>query len=234
MKKKNQKSNKRSNTNTLRIIGGEWRSRKLSFIDAQGLRPTPDRIRETLFNWLQGYIHGANCLDLFAGSGILGLEALSRGANQVDFVEMNKAVVKQLEVNLDLLNSDADVHHQDAMDYLQGYLDNYKSGSRAKRDNVGAERRLPDRGHKMHKMHKKGGGDKNYNIIFLDPPYRKNLLEKALTILCDKDNQFIDNETLIYLEHESEESFDWADYDLKVLKEASAGQVKSYLLGFGL
>lgn len=156
-RKKPQKNNKRSNTNTLRIIGGEWRSRKLSFIDAEGLRPTPDRIRETLFNWLQGTIHGANCLDLFAGSGTLGLEALSRGSAQVDFVEKNKAVAKQLESNLVLLKSDAKVHQEDALDYLQ----EYKSSK------------------------KRGGG---YNIIFLDPPYRQNLLEKALKIICDKEN----------------------------------------------
>ena len=120
-RRKPQKNNKRSNTNTLRIIGGEWRSRKLSFIDAEGLRPTPDRIRETLFNWLQGTIHGANCLDLFAGSGVLGLEALSRGACQVTFVEKNKAVANQLKTNLDLLKSDAEVHNQDALAYLQEY-----------------------------------------------------------------------------------------------------------------
>ncbi len=200
-RKKPQKNNKRSNTNTLRIIGGEWRSRKLSFIDAEGLRPTPDRIRETLFNWLQGRIHGANCLDLFAGSGILGLEALSRGSAQVDFIEMNKAVAKQLESNLNLLESDAKVHQEDAL----GYLLEYKSAK------------------------KRGGG---YNIIFLDPPYRQNLLEKTLKIICGKENGLSDGNTLIYLEHESEESFDWDEFNLKVLKQASAGQVKSYLLGF--
>jgi 16S rRNA (guanine966-N2)-methyltransferase len=130
-RKKPQKNNKRSNTNTLRIIGGEWRSRKLLFIDAQGLRPTPDRIRETLFNWLQGRILGANCLDLFAGSGVLGLEALSRGANQVDFVEKNKAVAKQLESNLGLLKSDSNVYHQDALDYLLEYKRGKKKGGGA-------------------------------------------------------------------------------------------------------
>ena len=62
--------------NLLRIIGGEWRSRKLTFADVPGLRPTPDRVRETLFNWLQGQVPGARCLDLFTGSGALGLEAL--------------------------------------------------------------------------------------------------------------------------------------------------------------
>ncbi|MCF6194568.1 MAG: 16S rRNA (guanine(966)-N(2))-methyltransferase RsmD [Kangiellaceae bacterium] len=205
--KKSQKKNKRSNTNTLRIIGGDWRSRKLSFIDAQGLRPTPDRIRETLFNWLQGYVHGAKCLDLFAGSGILGLEALSRGAARVDFVEMNKAVAQQLESNLDLLSSSSKVYHQDALDYLQAYLLKYKS-------------------------EEKVGGGKSYDLILLDPPYRKNLLEKTLQIICDKENNLINENTLFYVEHESEEIFDWEEYGLKELKEAKAGQVKRYLMGW--
>lgn len=203
-RRKPQKNNKRSNTNTLRIIGGEWRSRKLSFIDAEGLRPTPDRIRETLFNWLQWRVHGANCLDLFAGSGILGLEAFSRGSAQVDFVEKDKAVTKQLESNLELLKSDVSdvkVHQEDALEYLQKY-----------------------------KTSKKRGGA--YNIIFLDPPYRQNLLEKALNIICDKENGLADENTLIYLEHESEESFDWDEFGLKVLKQANAGQVKCYLMEF--
>ena len=64
---------------TLRIIGGRWRGRKLTVIDSEGLRPTPSRVRETLFNWLQFSLSGANCLDLFAGTGALGLEAASRG-----------------------------------------------------------------------------------------------------------------------------------------------------------
>lgn len=104
--------------NVLRIIGGDWRSRKLSFIDATGLRPTPDRIRETLFNWLQGQVHGSRCLDLFAGSGALGLEALSRGASDVTFIEKNKAVAHQLQTNLALLKSDAKVQQNDALSFL--------------------------------------------------------------------------------------------------------------------
>lgn len=199
-RKKQQKNNKRSKTNTLRIIGGEWRSRKLSFVDAKGLRPTPDKVRETLFNWLQGTIHGANCLDLFAGSGIIGLEALSRGSAQVDFVEKNKAVAKQLESNLSLLKSDARVYQEDALEYLKTY-----------------------------KTSKKGGGGK-LNIIFLDPPYRQNLLAKALNIICDEKNGMIDTNTLIYLEHEAEESFDWDEYGLKILKQTSAGQVQCFLM----
>lgn len=73
--------------NSVRIIGGSWRGRRVHFPDSPGLRPTPDRVRETLFNWLQHSIAGTRCLDLFAGSGALGLEALSRGAREVVFVE---------------------------------------------------------------------------------------------------------------------------------------------------
>ena len=73
--------------NQLRVIGGQWRGRRLTFPDLPGLRPTPDRVRETLFNWLAPVLPGARCLDLFAGSGALGIEALSRGAAEVVFVE---------------------------------------------------------------------------------------------------------------------------------------------------
>jgi 16S rRNA (guanine966-N2)-methyltransferase len=76
---------------TLRIIAGQWRGRKFRFPDAD-IRPTPDRVRETLFNWLQHRIEGARCLDLYAGSGALGLEALSRGAASVVFVERQRVV----------------------------------------------------------------------------------------------------------------------------------------------
>ncbi|MCF6776986.1 16S rRNA (guanine(966)-N(2))-methyltransferase RsmD [Thiotrichales bacterium 19X7-9] len=90
----------------LRIIGGQWRSRKLSFpSNVQHLRPTADRIRETLFNWLQQDIIGSNCLDVFAGSGALGIEALSRGANACTFVEKSHRAYLQLKKNLKLLNA---------------------------------------------------------------------------------------------------------------------------------
>jgi 16S rRNA (guanine966-N2)-methyltransferase len=81
----------------IRVIGGKWRSRKLDVIEATDLRPTPDRVRETLFNWLQPYIEGASCLDLFAGSGVLGFEALSRGAGNVTMVDNNMTVVNNLK-----------------------------------------------------------------------------------------------------------------------------------------
>jgi 16S rRNA (guanine966-N2)-methyltransferase len=84
----------------LRIIAGLWRGRKINFPAISGLRPTPDRVRETLFNWLAPIIAGARCLDLFAGSGALGLEALSRGADHVQFVDYDPRVIKHLRAYL--------------------------------------------------------------------------------------------------------------------------------------
>ena len=114
-----QKPSSKNQSNQLRIIGGDWRGRKLSFPDAEGLRPTADRVRETLFNWLAPEIVGAQCLDLFAGSGALGLEALSRGASRVDMVEANKAAAQQLRHNLSLLQADtSQVNQADAITWL--------------------------------------------------------------------------------------------------------------------
>jgi len=87
-------------TQPLRIIGGRWRGRKLNFPALEGLRPTGDRIRETLFNWLGPYVSGARCLDLYAGSGALGLEALSRGADYSLLIEKDPAAAAQLRANL--------------------------------------------------------------------------------------------------------------------------------------
>lgn len=84
----------------LRIIGGQWRSRRLSFLPEPGLRPTTDRVRETLFNWLAPRIAGSHCLDLFAGSGALGLEALSRGAAHCDFVDCSAKATRQISKHL--------------------------------------------------------------------------------------------------------------------------------------
>ncbi len=90
----------------VRIIAGKWRGRKLDVIDSPGLRPTPDRIRETLFNWLQQEIVAARCLDLFAGTGALGFEALSRGASEVVMVESDVKIVESLKQHAQTFNSD--------------------------------------------------------------------------------------------------------------------------------
>ncbi|MEE8058533.1 MAG: 16S rRNA (guanine(966)-N(2))-methyltransferase RsmD [Pseudomonadales bacterium] len=101
--------NKRPGKNTsnqLRIIGGKWRGRKLPFPSIEGLRPTPDRVRETVFNWLAAVIPNARCLDLFTGSGALGLEALSRGAAHADLVDASPEAIQQLRQNLKLLKAE--------------------------------------------------------------------------------------------------------------------------------
>ena len=104
----------------IRIISGENKGRRLQFPAVVGLRPTPERIRETLFNWLMPYITDSICLDLFAGSGALGFEALSRGANSTTFVEANKFAAQCLENNIQRLNlSHASVYNQDSIKYLK-------------------------------------------------------------------------------------------------------------------
>lgn len=100
--------------NQVRIIGGRHRGRRLHFLPGRGLRPTPDRVRETLFNWLQGEVAGRRCLDLFAGSGALGLEALSRGAAWLTAVEQQRAAAQRLRDNIALL------HEGDAAEVIQG------------------------------------------------------------------------------------------------------------------
>jgi 16S rRNA (guanine966-N2)-methyltransferase len=105
----------------LRIIGGRWRGRKLRFPAGAAIRPTPDRVRETLFNWLGARIAGARVLDLFAGSGALGLEALSRDAGHVSFVEQDERAVRELRARLaEWQAQDAVVTRADALHYLRG------------------------------------------------------------------------------------------------------------------
>ena len=111
---------KKSQPGQLRIVAGNWRSRLLQIADVPGLRPTSERIRETLFNWLAPQIHGTRCLDLCAGTGALGLEALSRGASEVVFVEQSPVAAKTLEANIRSLEaSGAKLRNTDAREYLR-------------------------------------------------------------------------------------------------------------------
>jgi len=185
-------------SNRLRIIGGEWRSRQLPFVEVPGLRPTPDRVRETLFNWLQGSIVGATCLDLFAGSGAIAFEALSRRAGAVVLVEKHARAAQQLSENLQCLEGDSEsrgtIVNMDALVYLQKT-------------------------------------DRCFDLVFLDPPYRKALLPKALDVIMQR--QLLSEQGLIYLEHEAEESFDWGHWGLEVRKQSKAGQVSGFLLAVG-
>ena len=105
----------------VRIIAGRWRGRRLPVVDGPGLRPTPDRVRETLFNWLAPELAGARCLDLFAGTGVLGLEALSRGAAEAVLVERARPVARILTEQLERLGADgARLVEQDALAWLCG------------------------------------------------------------------------------------------------------------------
>ncbi|MDD5393986.1 MAG: 16S rRNA (guanine(966)-N(2))-methyltransferase RsmD [Thiothrix sp.] len=178
--------------NLLRIIGGEWRSRKLKFADVPGLRPTPDRVRETLFNWLQMQVPGARCLDLFSGSGALGLEALSRGAREVVMVEKHPAAAKALRDNIALLGAqNALLVNDDAFRYLQRET-------------------------------------QAFDLIFLDPPFRKGMLEPVLETLLAK--QLLKPEGMVYLEQEAGAATDFARFGLAIHRETQAGQVQSLLL----
>lgn len=178
--------------NWLRIIGGEWRSRKLKFADVPGLRPTPDRVRETLFNWLQWRVPGARCLDLFAGSGALGLEALSRGAQEVVMVEKHPAAVKALRDNLVLLGArNAMLVQDDALRYLE-------------REQM------------------------RFDLIFLDPPFRQNMLEPVLEKLSAR--VLLKQGGMVYVEQEKGATTDFARFGLGVHRETAAGQVQSLLL----
>ncbi|MDN4501874.1 16S rRNA (guanine(966)-N(2))-methyltransferase RsmD [Alteromonadaceae bacterium BrNp21-10] len=119
---KRQAKQKNTASGSIRIIAGQWRGRKLPVLDAEGLRPTTDRTKETLFNWLAPEIVGRTCLDAFSGSGSLGFEALSRGAKQVDFVDMNASACRQIEQNISTLNipsKQAKVMNVDVLAYLQ-------------------------------------------------------------------------------------------------------------------
>jgi len=111
---------RRARPNTVRVIGGRWRSRILVFPDIEGLRPTPDRVRETLFNWLGQRLTGKVCLDLFAGSGALGFEASSRGAESVIMVEKDPRALRSLRENARLLGADnVGFVHGDALEFLR-------------------------------------------------------------------------------------------------------------------
>ncbi|MDD9652308.1 16S rRNA (guanine(966)-N(2))-methyltransferase [Klebsiella pasteurii] len=171
----------------IRIIGGQWRGRKLPVPESPGLRPTTDRVRETLFNWLAPSIVDANCLDCFAGSGALGLEALSRYAANATLLEMERGVAQQLQKNLATLKaSNAKVVNTNALAFL-------------------AQAGAP------------------HDIVFVDPPFRKGLLEETLKLL--ENNGWLSDEALIYIESEVENGLPSVPENWHVYREKVAGQV---------
>ena len=181
------RASKRRPGNQLRIIGGEWRGRKLGFPEVEGLRPTTDRVRETLFNWLAPLTHGSHCLDLFAGSGALGLEALSRGATSVTFVDSDRRAVQSLRDNIALLKDErGTVVQSDALTYLQGE-------------------------------------PQPFDIVFLDPPFRKDLLQPCLERLCS--DGWLSENARVYIEVEQELGEPELPEGWELVKSKKAGQV---------
>jgi 16S rRNA (guanine966-N2)-methyltransferase len=150
--------------NRFRIIAGQHRGRRLRFPDVPGLRPSPDRVRETLFNWLGPAVRDARCLDLFAGSGALGLEALSRGAAFVTFVDRSTAAIAAID----------------------GHLTALGAGAGAATLVATAEQALARQAHPC-------------DIVFLDPPFADNALERLCTLLAERG--VVRPGGLVYLEH---------------------------------
>ena len=150
-----QTKNRHAGKNTLRIIAGLWRGRRLQFPDVPGLRPTPDRVRETVFNWLQAWVAAEDCLDLYAGSGACGLEALSRGASSVVFVDASPLATSAITQNLALLEN------------APGYT------GHATVTNTRAEVWLKAPGSLAQY------GEHGFGLVFLDPPFADGVLNTS-------------------------------------------------------
>ncbi|NRD72294.1 16S rRNA (guanine(966)-N(2))-methyltransferase RsmD [Shewanella sp. VB17] len=174
----------------VRIIAGQWRSRRLPIHDLEGLRPTTDRIRETLFNWLAGDLAGARVLDCFGGSGALCLESLSRYASYAKVFELQTSAAQQLTQNLNTLKCDptmAEVIKGDTLTLLTVEP------------------------------------SESFDIVYIDPPFRKNLAEKTITLLTQ--HHWLKNNAHIYVETESELADLCVPENWLLQKEKKAGQV---------
>jgi 16S rRNA (guanine966-N2)-methyltransferase len=214
-------ANARANgSNAVRVIAGTWRSRKITFPATLELRPTPDRIRETLFNWLQQRIVGAACLDLFAGSGILGIEAASRGASVVVAVEQNPAAAAAIQANVAVLTGQSGGGGDG-----KRTIDNSSTATEFVVVNQDALLWLNQR------LSAAGVATIGFDIIFLDPPYQSTLLLQAMRAISQAKllrptgvMYFETNNPAIISELENQIP------DLQLLKSKKAGQVY-YCLG---
>ncbi len=172
--------------NTVRLIGGKYRGKQLTVLEAAGLRPTPDRIRESLFNLIGDKVQDAQVLDLFAGSGALGLEAISRGARSLIMVENNPENCDLLRAEIASFKGEQiELIEQDALTYLKTCY-------------------------------------RQFDLVFLDPPYGDKLLEPALKLLNERD--LVLPTTLLYVEMSSACRTIVPGYE--IIREETAGQVK--------
>lgn len=181
----------RAGSGSIRIISGLWRGRKLPVHDAEGLRPTTDRVKETLFNWIAMDVPRAKCLDLFAGSGGLGFEAASRQAEKVTMLELNKEAHAQLAKNVSTLKADnIEVLNKDSLEFL------------------------------------KNSGEP-YDLVFIDPPFRKGLLDDVVNLL--ESNHWLADDALVYIEAEKELELPELPSHWHLHREKVAGQVRFQL-----
>ena len=184
---------KKGEKGEIRIIGGKWKGKKIHFELNDDLRPTPDRAKETLFNWLGQDLNEIYCLDLFSGTGALGLEALSRGAKKVTFVEQNKEYLKKIKkVYIGMTEKeDCDFFCAECLDWV-----------------------------------KNNNSQTKYDLIFIDPPFNKNLIDDLLATILRK--ELLSKNGRIYFEFEKKLDFK-IPKSLNLKKEKSLGK-KSYVL----
>tara|TARA_B100001057_G_scaffold359342_1_gene361586 strand:+ start:3374 stop:3955 length:582 start_codon:yes stop_codon:yes gene_type:complete len=184
---------KKGGKGEIRIIGGKWKGKKIHFELNDDLRPTPDRAKETLFNWLGQDLNEMYCLDLFSGTGALGLEALSRGAKKVTFVEQNKEYLKKIKnVYIGMTEKeDCDFFCAECLDWV-----------------------------------KNNNSQTKYDLIFIDPPFNKNLIDDLLATILRK--ELLSKNGRIYFEFEKKLDFK-IPKSLNLKKEKSLGK-KSYVL----
>jgi len=181
---------------SVRIIGGRWRGSRIEFAEAQGLRPTSDRIRETLFNWLAADIADARCIDLFAGSGVLAFEALSRGAQEVYALEKNRAVFHHIRANSQRLEAhDLKLLNVDSTEWLL-----WLKTDEDQPENPG------------------------FDIVFVDPPFY-GAIDPQLLILLDRSGILLPR-AKIYLEQPDASDGWQIPAGWEILKDKKAGSVR--------
>ena len=184
---------KKEKKGEIRIIGGKWKGKKIYFDLNDDLRPTPDRAKETLFNWLGQDLKKMYCLDLFSGTGALGFEAFSRGAQKVTFVEKNKEYLQKIKKVFLEMNekADCDFFCAECLEWIQN-----------------------------------NSSETKYDLIFIDPPFNKNLIHDLLAAILEK--ELLSKNGQIYFEFEKELDLEIPE-SLTLKKKKSLGK-KSYIL----
>jgi len=189
---------------SVRIIAGEWRGRRLPVADLPGLRPSGDRSRETLFNWLQASLPGKHCIDLFAGTGVLGFEAVSRGAKSAVLVEKSPVAVKNLLANVEMLKAQqVAVVQGDALSWLE-----------ARSTNPAA--------------HPAGLAARAADLVFVDPPFGFDLAEKSLQLL--QSSHILRPGGLVYVETARSGPITPPIGAWRLIREKNLGDVRMQLL----